>query len=104
MNLTDSLLGAICLVFLLVLLGTLTQERAASRELGRSAELMDDLASAAGACARDHESEPPPLLSGFPRRRPAPALLPAPPYRRQRAPYSGRGRGNTCLLEGKRRI
>ena len=57
MNLTDSLLGAICLVFLLVLLGTLTQERAASRELGRSAELMDDLASAAGACARDHESE-----------------------------------------------
>lgn len=57
MNLTDSLLGAICLVFLLVLLGTLTQERAASLELGRSAELMDDLASAAEACARDHESE-----------------------------------------------
>ena len=57
MNLTDSLLGAICLVFLLVLLGTLTQERAASLELGRSAELMDDLASAAEACAREHESE-----------------------------------------------
>lgn len=57
MNLTDSLLGAICLVFLLVLLGTLTQERAASLELGRSAELMGDLASAAEACARDHESE-----------------------------------------------
>ena len=33
MNLTDSLLGAICLVFLLVLLGTLTQERAAPLEL-----------------------------------------------------------------------
>ena len=73
MNLTDSLLGAICLVFLLVLLGTLTQERAASRELGRSAELMGDLASAAG---------------------PAPGIMkvssPSPQDRKEIPPYSGK--------------
>lgn len=57
MNLTDSLLGAICLVFLLVLLGSLTQERAASLGLGSSVELMNDFAAAAEACARDREPE-----------------------------------------------
>lgn len=57
MNLVDSFLGALCLLFLIVLLGDLTEERAASLGLNAEAKNMEDFADAAAAYARDHAED-----------------------------------------------